>query len=669
MNTPKTPISKVHLIFKTHLDVGYTDFAQAVVQHYYTHFIPQALDLAEKLRQLGGSERFIWTTGSWLIYTYLEQASSTERKRMEDAILAGDIAWHGLPFTSYSEMMDESLYRHGLSLSQRLDQRFGRQTIAAKMTDVPGHTRAIVPLLAEAGIQFLHIGVNAASCPPDVPPVCVWRDPCGAEVILMYHKGSYGAGMALPGLGEAIQFAFTNDNEGPQTPEAVQAIFHETRQHYPGAEVTASTLDAFARALLPVKATLPVVTAEIGDSWIHGVGTDPKKVARFRTLQRLRRDWLASETANLSEPRMFAFSQGLLAVAEHTWGLDIKVHLADFETYASAAVRAARSQENYHKVEASWAEQRLYLDQALAALEGSHQAVEARAALQELEPQPSDLRGYLQVHDLNEALETPHFSVHFDERGAITTLQERTSGLRWAGTQQPLGLVVYETFSQVDYDRYYRQYIQNKRHTWFWAIPDFTKPGMAEAGSEHQEWTPTLQALWQRQEAKGHSFLLEMAFPETAVHNYGCPRRVNSEVFFPADETAIYLTLQWFQKEACRLPEALWLSFCPRTTQPEGWKVEKMGQLISPLEVVRNGNRHLHAIDRGVVYDDGSRRFALESLDAPLVAPGKRSLLNFNQRQIDPSQGMHFNLLNNIWGTNHPMWYDEDAKFRFVLRF
>ena len=669
MHTPVTPVSKVHLIFKTHLDVGYTDFAQAVIQHYYTHFIPQALNLAEKLRQAGGAERFVWTTGSWLIYTYLEQASPTERQRMEEAILAGDIAWHGLPFTSYSEMMDESLYRHGLSLSQRLDQRFDRHTIAAKMTDVPGHTRAMVPLLAEAGIQFLHIGVNAASSPPDVPPVCVWRDPSGAEVILIYHKGSYGEGMTLPGLSEAIQFAFTNDNEGPQTPEAVQAIFARVRRQYPEAQVCASTLDAFASALLPLKSSLPVFTGEIGDTWIHGVGTDPQKVARFRLLQRLRRAWLADEAVDASEPRMFAFSQRLLAVAEHTWGLDIKVHLADFETYPSPAFRLARSQENYRKVEASWAEQRAYLAQALAALSGSPQAVEAHAALQELEPQYCDLRGYLPVLDLDEVLETPHFSARFDARGAVTILQERTSGLRWADSLHPLGLIVYETFSQDDYDRYYRQYIQNKRRTWFWAMPDFTKPGMAQAGSLHKEWAPTLQTLWQRQEASGHSFLLEMAFPEEAVHTYGCPRRFNSEFFFPVHETAVYLTLQWFQKEACRLPEALWLSFCPPRIQPEAWKIEKMGQLISPLEVVRNGNRHLHAVDRGVVYDDGQRRFALESLDAPLVAPGMRSLLNFTQRKLDLTQGMHFNLFNNIWGTNHPMWSAEDAKFRFVLRF
>lgn len=29
---------------------------------------------------------------------------------------------------------------------------------------------------------------------------------------------------------------------------------------------------------------------------------------------------------------------------------------------------------------------------------------------------------------------------------------------------------------------------------------------------------------------------------------------------------------------------------------------------------------------------------------------------------------MHINLRNNVWGTNFPMWYGEDARFRFVWR-
>lgn len=190
-------------------DVGFTDLAGNVVARYFSQYIPQAIDTAQSLRRQSGPARFIWTTGSWLIYEYLEQASPPERKRMEEAIAAGDIVWHGLPFTTHSELMDASLFQYGLSLSQELDWRFGRKTIAAKMTDVPGHTRGIVPLLAQAGIQFLHIGVNQTSRIPDVPSVFVWQDPSGAEIIVMYQS-SYGGMMVVPGMSEAIAFVHTD---------------------------------------------------------------------------------------------------------------------------------------------------------------------------------------------------------------------------------------------------------------------------------------------------------------------------------------------------------------------------------------------------------------------------------------------------------------------------
>ncbi len=252
---PTTPqqVRKVHLIFKTHLDVGFTDLARNVVAGYFDDYIPRAIHVARQLREAGSEERLVWTTGSWLIFEYLEQAAPAGRAELEAAIAAGDIAWHGLPCTFHSELLDPGLFRFGLGLSQALDQRFGRQTIAAKMTDVPGHTRGIVPLLAAAGIQFLHIGVNAASTPPAVPPVFVWRAPDGAEIVVMYHKGSYGDLMVVPGLDEAICFAHTGDNLGPQSAAEVRAAFAHVRQLLPDAEVRASTMDAFAAALLTVR--------------------------------------------------------------------------------------------------------------------------------------------------------------------------------------------------------------------------------------------------------------------------------------------------------------------------------------------------------------------------------------------------------------------------------
>src|SRR3954451_16872363 len=105
----------IHLVFKTHLDIGFTDLARNVVASYFDDFIPRALAVAEELRQAGGDASFRWTTGAWLIYEYLEQATPMQRVRLEQAIQAGDIVWHGLPFTTHSELIDADLFAFGLS--------------------------------------------------------------------------------------------------------------------------------------------------------------------------------------------------------------------------------------------------------------------------------------------------------------------------------------------------------------------------------------------------------------------------------------------------------------------------------------------------------------------------------------------------------------------------
>jgi hypothetical protein len=141
------------------------------------------------------------------------------------------------------------------------------------------------------------------------------------------------------------------------------------------------------------------------------------------------------------------------------------------------------------------------------------------------------------------------------------------------------------------------------------------------------------------------------------------------ELDLPKREPSLRFNLQWFQKPASRLPEAFWFSFSPRLESARGWMMEKMGKLISPLDVVCNGNRKLHAVDKYVCHRDKKSLLTIETLDAPLLAPGEPSLLDFNNRQPSLERGMHFNLYNNVWGTNFPMWYQGDARFRFSMSY
>ena len=129
------------------------------------------------------------------------------------------------------------------------------------------------------------------------------------------------------------------------------------------------------------------------------------------------------------------------------------------------------------------------------------------------------------------------------------------------------------------------------------------------------------------------------------------------------------IEILWDAKPASRIPEAAWFGFAPRVDKASSWMMHKMGQWISPLEVIKNGNRKLHAVGRGVRCNAGGARTYIDSADAPLVAPGAPSLYDFNNGRPPLSRGMHFNLFNNIWGTNFPQWSDESALFRFSMKF
>jgi len=106
--SPSDPaVERVMVMFKCHFDAGFVDTQAAVVHQYFAHYFPRAIEVA-RAQNADGKRRYVWTTGSWLLYEYLEQASPANRKVMEQAIARGDIAWHALPFTWQTEMMSQS---------------------------------------------------------------------------------------------------------------------------------------------------------------------------------------------------------------------------------------------------------------------------------------------------------------------------------------------------------------------------------------------------------------------------------------------------------------------------------------------------------------------------------------------------------------------------------
>jgi len=633
----------IHLVFKTHLDIGFTDHAARVRAQYHEQFIPQAIATGEHFFAENPQEpAFIWTTGAWLIWDHLNTQGPERVRRLEQAIARGLITWHGLPYTTHTELLSPALFRAGLGYAQELDRRFGRRTTAAKMTDVPGHTLGLVPLLAEAGIRFLHLGVNTASPVPEVPPIFRWRAPDGSEIVVMYQN-SYGATDFPAGPDIGLSFAHTNDNIGPQSVGQTVEAWRALRHAHPGATIRAATLDAFGDRMWERRAALPLLTSDIGDSWIHGAASDPLKLAQLRALARLYESWAGAPT-----PGQAAFARDLCMVAEHTWGVDIKTYLRDDTAWDRPAFEAARrSDYRFAFTERSWAEQRAYVDTALQALAPAERRAADRALAQLAPPAPPTLTSAAP------SLTSGNWRADLDPASGAIAALHAPDGTSLAGRDGTLFAYSHESYDHAALQAHLDTYLQHRQE---WAILDHDKPGLEGATTaRNAAFTPRAAGT-----AADRVSLMDLPADGQAL---GAPQRCEIGIeALGADSLEITLVLR--DKPANRMPEAGFFSFTPAGFRR--WQLQKMGLWLESDNIARCGGGQLQAVE-AVRAHGKSRALRLQLLDAALVAPAGAPFLPFQPQIPDFTGGMRVNLYNNKWGTNFPMWWEGSLAFRFIL--
>lgn len=658
------PVKKVLLVTKCHLDVGFSMPQAQVIREYFDHHYPEAIRTATALRN-SGTDRYVWTTGSWLLYEYLEQASSSQRRAMDDAVAAGDITWHALPFTWQTEMIDRSMIEGALAFSDTLDRRFGHRTISGKMTDVPGHSRGIVQPLAAHGVRLLDIGINPASTPPDVPDLFLWKELGGQTLAVLYHRHDYGSIVEIPGTDVAVDVEVRGDNSGPHSLTEISEIYTKLRARFPGAEIQAASLNEVATAVEPVRKHLPVVSGEIGDTWIYGCASDPVKIARYREVARLRQKWIDEGRLTSGDIADRNLLQYLLLAVEHTWGTDTKKYL-DYRHYRPADLVSVLATAEYQIAASSWKEKQDDIDTAVATLPPGLRR-EAQAGLGTLSVEPS--HDGMVTHDPNKPILTRHFILLLaSETGALIGLQNRTSGRQWAASDNPLGLLTYQTLSSNDYSEFLKRFIVGESS---WAPLDFGKPEIASVAAKSRELHPHLKHCWTARGTGEDRLLLELEFADSeadATGNVAWPRRVFVSARMPDAQPQIDIEILTFDKCVNRLPEAIWWTIAPAHVRSSDWMLDKVNQPVSPLDVIPGGGRAMHAVSQQVICCDAARNlFRVETLDAPVVAVGERSPINFSTQLPSLDRGIHFNLYNNAWGTNYPQWCGGNWRYRFRI--
>ena len=131
-------------------------------------------------------------------------------------------------------------------------------------------------------------------------------------------------------------------------------------------QVIASTFEKFVDELERFEDQLEVHEGEIGDTWIHGISSDPTKSKNYRAIQRMRSKCLLEESCTAQDPAFRNFTRLLLKIPEHTWGIDSKSAPGDWNIWDNAGMAEAMKTNPLWGVAAdSWVRQNAYIGWAV----------------------------------------------------------------------------------------------------------------------------------------------------------------------------------------------------------------------------------------------------------------------------------------------------------------
>ena len=336
-----TNLDTVFVIFKTHYDIGYTHLVKEVIENYRTDMIDKALKLIEESRKLPEEQRFVWTMPGWPLYQILFPGQTQERRdKVLKAIREGSLKMHALAATFHTESLEPEDLVTALNFTTKLcNENNLSLPRTAKMTDVPCHSWLLPTVLKNAGVDFLHLGCNPINEKPDLPLLYYWQGPDGSKLLTMHSQGygsarKFGEGLYPPKdwdykIWPAI--IMSSDNDGPPSADLVKSIMEEAKKNLPNVKLKFTAFDEFADAIFKEEkngARIPVISADMPDTWIHGVGSMPIEEAIIRDvrpkltatgiLESHLRFW-GNKRPDISADLFSAHEQSMM-YGEHTWG-------------------------------------------------------------------------------------------------------------------------------------------------------------------------------------------------------------------------------------------------------------------------------------------------------------------------------------------------------------
>jgi alpha-mannosidase len=350
----RKPVRKwvVYVLMHSHTDVGYTDL-QPNIEKRQAQNVVRALELIRETKDLPVGERFKWNLEvMWVADQFLRIASPQQVREFEQAIHDGNIGVDALYGNLLTGLCRAEEMLRQVSFATDLGRRCGVNVDSMMISDVPGLTWGLVPVLAQHGVKYISAGPNASrSMDGDrIGYVRVqwennpfyWEGPSGAERALYWGaQGGYSLGHHFSSITEGlpflvqrldeqgypydiVQLRWTKGDNGPPDEGVMPAVRDWNKKYAYPKVIIATTSEAFQAFEKEYGDKLPTHRGDLTPYWEDGAASSSRETGINRhsadRLTQAETIWALRNPGQFPAKEFAVAWKNAALYSEHTWG-------------------------------------------------------------------------------------------------------------------------------------------------------------------------------------------------------------------------------------------------------------------------------------------------------------------------------------------------------------
>ncbi len=349
------PVPKTITIFilpQSHTDIGFK-YYQPVALRLHADYIIQALRIIKQTRHEPADAQFRWNLECMIeARQFMKIATRAQKKAFFAAVADGHIGLDALYDNELTGLCQPEELLHYVAYARHFARQYHVSINSAMISDVPGYTWGMVPVLAKAGVKYWSWGPNRGYSQQWNNQPFYWLSPSGHSRVLVWQSccGYRSAFAPRGGLvanfgrdAKALrkftnQFAVANPkfkysmiytrwtvgDNGPPDPNLSRFVARWNARYASPHLVIATTSQAFHALATKYGKTLPAYTGDYNGYWEDGAASAARTTALSRRAgNRISEDqilWSMLKAPDYPAPDFDRAWRDVLLFDEHSWG-------------------------------------------------------------------------------------------------------------------------------------------------------------------------------------------------------------------------------------------------------------------------------------------------------------------------------------------------------------